>query len=394
MITKHAGKASSNLFDISGLSKAAIRQIKGSYMNSVKYGLLRLAYEQFPDRKLFCPVPFTRMEIKRGGKTNLCGWLKKSPGNIHQGSLMRLWNSPAAQEIRGSILDGTFRYCDLTNCPYFASGKLHLQKDVVGDQYKEIIRDRRTKMDTMKLWLSFDHRCNIRCVSCRNSHAQISKEERTENQMIMESVKRDLAYITTLGTSGKGEPFVSPVIRDFLYNFDSSEYPNLKLFILTNSQLLTHECWKRMEKAHQAISSVQVSIDAATKKTYEMIRIGAVFEKLMENLNFLSKLRAQNAIDKLIISFVVNALNFSEMKQFVNMGFEFNCDYVYFAFMSNWGIFTNEEYRKMAVHRPEHKQYRELNEALADPLFHDPRIFIRTPYGFSRDHILKEQIFI
>lgn len=375
------------------MAKRYIRQAS-KHINSIRYGLLRIANQTFPDRRLFCPVPFRRMEIKRGGTTNLCGWLKRSPGSIHRASLTSLWNSPCAEEIRGSILDGTFRYCNLKVCPYFGSGKLPLQKDVIGNAYEEIIRDRRTKLDTMKLWLSFDHRCNIQCVSCRKHDVQLSEKEKDENRMIMESVKRDLACVTTIGVCGKGEPFVSPVIRDFLFNFDSAENPNLKIFILTNGQLLNRECWEKMEKAHPAISSVQVSIDAATKETYEKIRSGANFDTLMENLDYLSKLRSQNVIGQLIISFVVNALNFTQMKQFVKIGFEFKCDHVYFALMSNWGIFTEAEYKETAVHLPGHKQYHKLKEVFADPLFKDPRIFMRTSSGFPGNDILRESIFI
>lgn len=363
-------------------------------IESIRYGLLRTVMKQFPDRKLFCPVPFKRMEIKRGGRAHLCGWLKRSPGNLHQGSLMSLWNSPIAQEIRTSILDGTFRYCNPITCPYIRSGKLPLQKDVVGEPYKGIIQHRRTKMETMKLWLSFDHQCNIRCISCRNSHIQISEKEKTENQLLMEAVKRSLASVTTLGLSAKGEPFVSPVIRDFLFHFESAAHPNLKLFILSNGQLLTRTCWEKMEKAHPAIDAIQISIDASTKKTYESIRLGGSFDTLMKNLQYLSKLRTKKAIGNLIISFVVNARNFTEMKKFVKMGFDFKCDHVYFAFMSNWGIFTNEEYKALAIHRPEHKKHRELNEVLADPLFNDPRIFMRNPARFERNDILREPLFV
>ena len=398
MITKYARKKAKYILENIGLCETTIQKIRKlsryAPIDSIRYGLMRAAMQKFPDRKQFCPVPFRRMEILRGGKTHLCGWLRKSPGNLHKMSLMSLWNSPIAQEIRGSILDGTFRYCNLKTCPYFSSGALPFQKDVVGYPYEEIINERRTKMATMKLWLSFDHRCNIKCISCRDSHVHLSEKEKTENQCLMELVKQDLDSATTVGISGQGEPFASRVIRDFLFNFDSADHQNLKLCILSNGQLLTSECWEKMEKAHPSIASVQISIDAATQETYERTRLGGSFKNLMENLHYLSKLRTLNAINKLIISFVVNARNFTEMKDFVKMGFELNCDHVYFTFMSNWGVFTDEDYRIMAVHRPEHEKHRQLNEVLADPLFNDPRILMRTHTGFKMDDILRVSMFV
>jgi hypothetical protein len=48
----------------------------------------------------------------------------------------------------------------------------------------------------------------------------------------------------------------------------------------------------------------------------------------------------------------------------------------------------------MAVHRPEHEKHRQLNEVLADPLFNDPRILMRTHTGFKMDDILRVSMFV
>jgi molybdenum cofactor biosynthesis enzyme MoaA len=73
--------------------------------------------------------------------------------------------------------------------------------------------------------------------------------------------------------TGTGEPFVSVPIRDFLFNLDASLYPDLKLFLLTNGQLLIKN-WDKMKAAQPAVKSIQVSIDAAGRETYEAIRLG------------------------------------------------------------------------------------------------------------------------
>ena len=72
--------------------------------------LLKAAMARFPERKLFCPMPFKMIEIERGGGSNLCCWLPKSPGRLDDKGLMALWNSPGAREIRASILDDILRF--------------------------------------------------------------------------------------------------------------------------------------------------------------------------------------------------------------------------------------------------------------------------------------------
>jgi MoaA/NifB/PqqE/SkfB family radical SAM enzyme len=360
----------------------------------LKFALLRAAMERFPERKLFCPMPFKMIEIERGGGSNLCCWLPHSPGRLDEKGLMTLWNSPGAREIRASILDGTFRYCDLDRCPYFVSGSLPLQKNVTEGPYGEIIRKGLTRLDTARVFLAMDPRCNLRCISCRTDYVQISEDERADVKRLLELVKRDFSCITAIGLSGSGDPFVSPETRDLLFNHDRARYPQLRIYLLTNGQLLNRVCWEQMGNAQEAIASVQVSVDAATRETYERIRLGGSFSNLMENLRFLSEMRQRGTIGEFIISFVVNALNFREMKVFARMGFELGCDQIAFSYMSNWCTFSTEEYREMALHLTEHKDHSALKEILGDPLFRDPRVFLHNLSGLKTGRIMGDSMFV
>ena len=60
-----------------------------------------------------------------------------------------------------------------------------------------------------------------------------------------------------------------------------------------------------------------VSVDAARQDTYEVVRRGGSFDRLCRNLDFLGGLRAERRIDLLRLDFVVQALNFREMPEFV-----------------------------------------------------------------------------
>jgi len=359
-----------------------------------KHIVLKAAMARFPERKLFCPMPFKMIEIEKGGSSNLCCWLPKSPGRLDERGLMALWNSPGAREIRSSILDGTFRYCDLERCPYFSSGSLPLQKHVTEGPYGEIIRKGITRLETTKVFLAMDPRCNLACISCRKDFAKITDEERGEVKRLTELVKRDLSHVTGIGLSGSGDPFVSPDARELLVNHDRARYPQLRFYLLTNGQLFTRRAWEEMRNAHGALASVQVSIDAATADTYERVRVGGSFERLRENLWFLSELRRGGEIGEFIISFVVNALNYHEMKAFAVMGLELACDQIAFSFMSNWLTFSDEEYQELAVHLPEHRDHGKLREMLGYPIFRDPRVFLHNLSGLQAGRILGESMFV
>jgi hypothetical protein len=99
-------------------------------------------------------------------------------------------------------------------------------------------------------------------------------------------------------------------------------------------------------------------------------------------------------IGEFIISFVVNAANFREMKEFARLGCKLGCDQVAFSSMSNWCTFSEEEYRGLAVHLPEHEEHAALKEILGDPIFRDPRVFLHNLSGLKAGRIMGDSMFV
>lgn len=362
-------------------------------MHSHKHTLLKYAYKQLPERKLFCPIPFKYMEITAGGNASLCCYIEKSAGTIKGDNLIDTYNSPAAREIRASILDGTFRYCNLNACPHFSGGDLPLQRDCAGTPFEDIVAKKLTVMDKKSIWLSFDNRCNLRCITCRSDFVKYARNDHENVEELLDSVKAGLSDLDQIGLCGSGDPFASPSLRKFLHDFDASQYPNVKLTILTNGRLFNERAWDSMEKGRSAIKSVQVSVDGATKESYESIRVGGSFPKLMHNLGFISQLRKQNLIKEFIISFVVNAENFSEMGAFVNLGKELGCDQVYFSYMVDWGSLSKQKYADLAVHLPTHEKHEDFRKQLDDPVFGDPIVQLGNIKRFRLRGILRDSLF-
>jgi molybdenum cofactor biosynthesis enzyme MoaA len=355
--------------------------------------LLKVALSSMPERKLFCPIPFKQMEIMFGGGTNLCCYIRKSSGKIADTKLIDVYNSASARKIRASILDGTFRYCNLDACPHFSGGDLSLQNNCSGTRYENIVKKRLTKLDEMNLWLSFDSRCNLRCISCRKDHVKYTEDDKRQVERLITIVKSNLSHISNLGLCGNGDPFASPSIREFLFSLDSSKYPNLKITLLTNGQLFNEKAWDSMKNIQRAVRSVQVSVDAATKETYESIRLGGSFDTLVKNLAFISGLRKQNLIGEFIISFVANSRNFMEMADFVKLGLDLSCDIIYFSGMMNWGVLSKDEYEDLAIHLPENKLHGKFRELLKNKIFDDPKVMMGNLGRFRPKRFLRDSMF-
>ena len=55
------------------------------------------------------------------GAIRMCGWTNYFIGNLIDSGIEELWHGEKAQEFRESMLDGSYRYCDRTKCPYCAN---------------------------------------------------------------------------------------------------------------------------------------------------------------------------------------------------------------------------------------------------------------------------------
>lgn len=338
-----------------------------------------------PTRKLFCSKPFTWFEVSRGteeGQVFLCcpSWLDTPIGNLNDQSVDEVWNGGVARDIRRSILDGSFDYCDFVKCPFLhnVDGPVQYADEVTDPVMLQIMRDGLTVLPfgPRDINCSYDRSCNLSCPSCRTqmitesrNSARILNIQQKINDHALKDAK--LLYIT-----GSGDPFGSPFFRTWLHSMKRSDMPKLEtLHLHTNGMLWTPRMWDPIpDEIRALIRSAEISIDGASAATYETNRRGGRWDTLLENLEFIAGLRANGPLTWLGISMVVQENNFAEMADFVRLGRRFRADAIYFSQLVNWGTFTDEEFKARAVHRPEHPRHQYLREHLRDPIFDGPGV--------------------
>lgn len=321
-------------------------------------------------KERFCSVPFESIETQVNGDVYFCcpAWLPISIGNLNAGNANAIWNSPIAQEIRSSILDGSYRYCSRTHCPKLSRHTLPRSDALTNQRQYDISKTKRIKLDfsPKKIILSHDRSCNLSCPSCRTKRILARKKEQIRmNKMADDVIFPLLQNADRVRITASGDPFGSAHFQYILRNLDKAKNPKLRLDIQTNGVLLTEKLWDKLSLEGR-VDNLMVSVDATQKETYDIVRRGGDFETLLENLSFMSSLRRDKRIQRFRLDFVVQSLNYQEMPGFVHLARQLNCDGVKFQMIRSWGTYSRSEFSQINISDPNHQSYAHFINVLCD----------------------------
>lgn len=341
-----------------------------------------------------CGVPFNSLEIHNNTYFVCCpSWLPKSI-SADEYPINKIWNSEPLVDIRKSVLDGSFAYCDKKMCPWLSklveTGELDKGSPIFKKQNTptEFYENIQTNNPILKenapenIIMNFDRTCNYKCPSCRVDMIVENSEGIKRVEKTIEEIDEFYSYnIRTIYITGSGDPFVSVGFRNYLRNFNPKKYPKLyRIHLHTNASMWSKEMWESMPNIHKFVRSCEISIDAGTKETYEnKTRLGGNWDNLLNNLKFISTI--PNLRKKL--SFVVQDTNYMEMVEFANKMNEIfkNKCIIYFGKITNWGTYTDGQFMIKKIWEQSHPEFSlfvdEINKAnLIKGVYHNMNEFI------------------
>lgn len=331
----------------------------------------------------FCRNPFVQMDFYETGKVHSCcsSWLPTAIGDLRKSSIAEIWNSPTSQMIRESIHDGSFRYCNHKVCPMIQDDTLPTVEEARQEiALKEIIDEKKTRIDELPQFYNLcnDLSCNLYCPSCRvKKIINTEGREYERTQTLQDKITRELFTIPSdrpfiMNITGSGDPFASPVFREFLFNLNGEDFPNMKIHLQTNGVLLTPKNWQKMAKIHDRIATILISFDAGSEETYNVTRRGGNWQWLQDNTRRLGELRESGELKHLRLDFVVQQANFREMPRFIALAKSLNADRVFFSMVLDWGTWSIADYEKQCIWKREHPEFDDFISVLEDPVFDDP----------------------
>lgn len=287
--------------------------------------------------KNVCSNPWNNVTVDKFGKIYICscsGWLPYSVGHVEDfKSFDEIFACDESKKIQNSILDRKYTYCATQFCNFY--DKPSHQKSY------------------LSLNLTVDRSCNLSCPSCREE--VIFDNDTASHNMKMSWAYKILEWINgtekkVVVSIGGGDPFASRLYGKIIELFSFN--PLVHYVIATNGLLIE----KNIKIIERIIDRTEftVSIDAATKETYEIVRRGGKWEHLLENLKFIKQLN-----NPVRAGFVIQKENFREIPKFIDLCKEYKMR-PNFQLLEDWGTWHN--FDAHCVHRPQDPDYKEFVE--------------------------------
>lgn len=158
--------------------------------------------------------------------------------------------------------------------------------------------------------------CNGQCFMC--PHPTMTRKKGTMSKDLYKKIINQASNlkINYINLHNFGEPLID---KDFIWRINYAKSKNInRISTNTNGVLLSSKLSKSIIKS--GLDELFISIDAATKKTYQKIRIGLDYDRLLKNIRHLIMLKKLFKSDKpkIILDFLEFDLNRHETKIFIN----------------------------------------------------------------------------
>lgn len=307
------------------------------------------------------------------GDVRGCSWMKECYlGNIIENDIPAIMHGEKAQEVRQTLLDGTYANCRMDNCPYLANGTIESQLvdiDEIPD-YPEM------------LFLAYEGVCNYKCTCC-TSHQHMEDTKVHDYSLaydkLEEHLRAVLPYVKHIDAHGRGELFASRRILKLLSEWKPLAPINeITVGLETNGSLFDEKHWKQIENLGQYHLTVAVTVMSFDEMVYQHLSGTSLpVRQIEDNLRFIKSLREKGVINFLELATVLQEANFREMPEFARRCIEeFGADRVRIRPIFPGGEYDWNIQWFMDVRNPMHPYYEQYRKVMEHPIFRHPKVIL------------------
>ena len=207
------------------------------------------------------------------------------------------------------------------------------EKNILLNEYEIGNNKVHLKSKPRRLTVFLTNKCNIQCKMCK----LVQGKKRDIDANVLDDIKKIMPYLENIVWLG-GEVFL---YKDFQGLMDLANKYEVKQNIVTNGLMLNENIILKLMKYKVDLN---ISIDSVKKETYEYIRSGSEFEKILSNLKLIKNHRNRNM--RLFLTCVVSEYNINEdFCNFIPFAKEYGFDEISFTLdifqINNMSIINN-----------------------------------------------------
>jgi len=151
-------------------------------------------------------------------------------------------------------------------------------------------------------------RCNLKCIFCE--HTYWDEPPSSISFDSFKSIINQFPKLKWISLTGIGESFTFP--HDYMRMMEYIKQKKIFIELYDNFYFITPQISQRL--IDMGVNKILISFDATTKKTYEKIRKGSNYERVLSNIEQFLKLKQESnkVFPKVSFHFVINKMNIGE----------------------------------------------------------------------------------
>lgn len=140
----------------------------------------------------------------------------------------------------------------------------------------------------LRLWVEIVSTCNLKCVMCPNKDLPENDRGFMDFELFKKIIDEANEFVSEVNLYHRGESLLHPEIEEMI---EYAQKKGLYTKIHTNGTLLDDRLINKL--LNSGLHKITFSYDAYDKETYEKIRVGASYERVMGNIKRLLELKKE-----------------------------------------------------------------------------------------------------
>lgn len=239
----------------------------------------------------------------------------------------------------------------------------------------EELESKKTILDSYprRIVLEMTSACNIKCIFCGRDEAEFNQTYLKLE--VLDKLSNALQHCEEVTLFGWGEPTINPNFSKFLAKLDEI---NVRKYFVTNGTRLD-KFIDDIFKYH--VDIIAISLDGADSKVNDSIRVGAKFDKIIENISKITAKKEELNLTYPYLNFVFVAMesNIRELPKMIKLAKDLKMQEVKVVFLTAF----SPEMLKESLYNKQELVKSEFSKAMA--LAKELDIKLKLPYLQGED---------